>query len=200
MLTMTTPDDIGTALLAGDTAADTSVCIFDMYEGGLGFAEKAYVHAQNIVENAICLVEGCPCKDGCPACVGDYNLDKKIVLWGLKSIFEELEPPREIKRPLDPPVVQLEKRFDLQTLPGRWQEFTAFVRSSGGYLSSFLSAAVPASVVRGNTLVLLLENPFYTDWISEKTNREQFFHMIRQHVSGSFEIVFEFSPDQSGSR
>lgn len=201
MLTMTTLDDIGTALLAGDTAADTSVCIFDMYEGGLGFAEKAYVHAQNILENAIRMVEGCSCRDGCSACVGDYHLDKKIVLWGLKSIFEELETPRGIKKPQDSPVIRLIKRFDLQTLPERWEAFTAFIRSSNGYLSSFLAAAVPAAEVRGNTLVLLLDNPFYADWISEKANREQLYNMIKQYVSGNFEIEFKCSqPDNTESR
>ena len=201
MLTMTTPDDIGTALLAGDTAADTSVCIFDMYEGGLGFAEKAYAHAQNILENAIRMVEGCPCRDGCSACVGDYHLDKKIVLWGLKSIFEELEPPRGIKKPQDSPVVRLIKRYDLQTLPEHWKEFTAFIRTANGYLSSFLADAVPAAQVRENTLVLLLDNPFYVDWISEKTNREQLFNMIRQYVSGSFDIEFKcLQTDNNESR
>jgi DEAD/DEAH box helicase domain-containing protein len=194
MLTMTTQDDIGSALLAGDTAADTSICIFDMYAGGLGFAEKAYGSAQSILENAIRMVEGCPCGDGCSACVGDYHLDKKIVLWGLKSIFEELKAPVEIKAPKETPAVRLIKRFDLQTLPERWQEFTAFIRSLNGYLCSFLADAVIAAKVRGNTLVLLLDNPFYMDWISEKTNREQLYNIIKQYVSGSFEIEFACIP------
>jgi DEAD/DEAH box helicase domain-containing protein len=112
MVTMTTPDDIGSALLTDDRGegACISVCIFDLYAGGLGFADKAYEHISEIIKNAIRMIEGCSCRDGCSACVGDYHLDKKVILWGLKSVFEKLPAPRGIKEPQPSPAVPLEKR------------------------------------------------------------------------------------------
>ena len=59
---------------------------------GLG-DEAIAILIPEILESAIKMVSGCPCEDGCPACVGDYNLDKKTVLWGLDNLLEESEPP-----------------------------------------------------------------------------------------------------------
>ncbi len=115
MVTMTARDDIdavvsqdttfvehassdGQGDLRGNTllapAQQTSLYIYDRYEGGLGYSEKIYDLMPQIIDNAIRLVGGCTCEDGCPACVGDYSLDKNMVLWGLKNLKEETEPPQ----------------------------------------------------------------------------------------------------------
>jgi len=197
MVTMTTPDDVGSALLAEttETGPGMAVCIFDLYAGGLGFADKAYDHTSEIVENAIKMVEGCKCKDGCSACVGDYHLDKRVVLWGLKSIFEELTAPRDVK--IAPPAsaeVVSEKEFRLQSLSEQWNEFVAFILTTNEYLSHFLST-VPAVKVNDNTLILLLENLFFREWLMEQMNLENLRNLVKQYVavpaSFKIEVVYE---------
>lgn len=184
MVTMTTPDDIGSALLTDDTGegAGMSICIFDMYAGGLGFSDKAYDHVPEIIGNAIRMVEGCPCRDGCSACIGDYHLDKRVVLWGLRSMFEKLPAPRNMKTPPASPTTLLEKRFQLRSLPEQWSEFSAFILSTSEYLSRFL-ANVPAVKVQNNSLILLLQNEFYKGWISDATNCENLRNLVRQYVA-----------------
>ncbi len=98
----------------------TSICIFDRFIGGIGYAEKAYEFLFEIVENAISMVKGCQCQDGCPACVGDYNLDKTVVLWGLENLLTELEPPEGLKVPETPPEVVIEKQFHFEELEKEW--------------------------------------------------------------------------------
>lgn len=200
MVTMTTPEDVGTALLCDNAGNEPAmaVCIFDMYAGGLGFADKAYDHVAQIIENAIRMVEGCKCRDGCSACVGDYHLDKKVVLWGLKSMFQELAAPQNIKIPQTSPVVPLEKQFQLHSLPGHWDEFIAFIVTTNEYLSHFL-ATVPSVKVHNATLILTLENQFYREWISEKMNQENLKNLVKQYVAvpPDFKIKYE-SPAEAG--
>lgn len=201
METMSTPDDIGSALLAEgpEGGRELSVCIFDLYEGGLGFAEKAHEHAREIVESAVRMVEGCGCRDGCSACVGDYHLDKSVVLWGLKSIFEKLDEPQNVKVPQASPSVAVEKPFRLGTLGEHWEEFTSYIRDTGEYLSGFL-AAVPAAEVRGPVLVLKLRSRFYGEWISDGVNRENLKNLISGCVETprSFRVEAECSGPEEG--
>lgn len=200
MVTMTTPDDIGSALLAEDSAGgfSMSICIFDLYAGGLGFADKAYDHAPEIVENAIRMVEGCKCTDGCSACVGDYHLDKWVVLWGLKSIFEKLAAPKTIKTPQKAPGITLKKQFRFHSLPEQWDEFVAFIGATNEYLSRFLTTVAAVSI-KNSTLVLKMENAFFKEWISDVTNRENLKNLIKQAVSvpQDFAVGFE-SPEDEG--
>lgn len=183
MVTMTTQEDMGSAILSGVTGegGGMSICIFDMYAGGLGFSNTAYEHIPEILRNAVRMIEGCSCRDGCSACVGDYHLDKSVVLWGLKSIYEQLPVPRNVKIPRSSPVVLLEKQFQLDSLPEHWNEFSVFLQSSGEYLGRFL-ASVPAVRVEKKSLVLVLQNEFYKDWMSDGTNRENLRNLLRQYV------------------
>lgn len=109
MVTMTAMDDIDAVISSGVFRVDeelanepernvirqqVSLYIYDRYEGGLGYSEKIYDLVPQIIDNAISMIRGCACENGCPACVGDYSLDKKMVLWGLRNLKEETEPPR----------------------------------------------------------------------------------------------------------
>ncbi len=163
-----------------------------MYAGGLGFSDKAYDHIAEIIQNAIQMIEGCSCRDGCSACVGDYHLDKRVVLWGLKSMFAKLPVPQRIKAPPSPPVVTSEKRFKLHSLPEHWDEFCSFILSTGEYLSRFL-ASVQTVKVRDSSLILFLRNEFYRDWVADKVNRESLCNLIRQYVAvpQNFHIEYE---------
>jgi DEAD/DEAH box helicase domain-containing protein len=44
--------------------------IYDKYPGGIGFAEKAFDWVEQIMTAALELISECPCRDGCPSCVG----------------------------------------------------------------------------------------------------------------------------------
>ena len=97
MVTMTEQEDIHVITstnaleLSGETASDVSIYFYDGYVGGLGFSEKIYDLIPQVIEQAIRMVSGCKCKDGCAACVGDYKLDRKLILWGLENLREASE-------------------------------------------------------------------------------------------------------------
>ncbi|HMB69144.1 MAG TPA: DEAD/DEAH box helicase [bacterium] len=47
-----------------------TVFLYDRYPGGLGFVEHAFRLPHDVLAACRDLVEGCPCEDGCPSCVG----------------------------------------------------------------------------------------------------------------------------------
>jgi DEAD/DEAH box helicase domain-containing protein len=71
LLLMCSPGDIGVIAEARSphTAAPT-VTIYDHAPGGLGLSMRLYDLHDRLLEGALDLVTGCPCEDGCPACVG----------------------------------------------------------------------------------------------------------------------------------
>ena len=80
-----------------DTSSDVDIYFYDKYVGGLGFSEKIYDNMEDIIQNAVKLVKGCGCKDGCAACVGDYRLDRQMVLFGLENLLEHWDVPMGVK-------------------------------------------------------------------------------------------------------
>ena len=47
-----------------------TVFLYDNYPGGIGLSAPLFQQAGEIVNRARSLVAGCPCRSGCPACVG----------------------------------------------------------------------------------------------------------------------------------
>ena len=144
MVTMTERDDIDVTMSNNATIPDefreekVSLFIYDKYEGGLGYSEKIYDLIPEILESAIKMVSGCPCEDGCPACVGDYNLDKKTVLWGLDNLLEESEPPVYLKKNIKEPQPVIRKEFSFFNLPDEWEEVCYAVVKNGEAGGQFL--------------------------------------------------------------
>ncbi|MBB2893033.1 DEAD/DEAH box helicase [Flexivirga oryzae] len=77
--------DVGgvSTALHPDTGLPT-VVVYDGYPGGAGFAERAYGEAATWLMATRAAIAGCPCSDGCPACVqspkcgnGNNPLDKR---------------------------------------------------------------------------------------------------------------------------
>jgi DEAD/DEAH box helicase domain-containing protein len=58
---------------------DPTVFLFDAHAGGVGLAPRIYERAAELVARAGSLIAQCPCKGGCPACVGpaDENGGRK---------------------------------------------------------------------------------------------------------------------------
>lgn len=65
------PGDLGSAVEA--QAADTGlprVTFYDQVPGGAGLASRLYERFELLLAAALDLVRSCPCRDGCPGCVG----------------------------------------------------------------------------------------------------------------------------------
>ena len=67
--TMCDQSDIGAVVDSSNLGVST-LFIFDRYPGGMGFSERAYENIKEILPAALRLIEECPCRQGCPSCVG----------------------------------------------------------------------------------------------------------------------------------
>lgn len=183
MSTMTEQEDIGVTMsnnaadISGNFDGEVFLFIYDKYIGGLGYSEKVFDLIAQIIENAIKMVGGCKCEDGCVACIGDYKLDKAVILWGLKNLLEEIEAPKDIKLVEYAPAVFMNKPFQFNELQHKWKEFCAYLQETGETFAGFLST-IPEVAVENNVLVLSTDNPFYKEWILEKTNQKSLMNII----------------------
>ncbi|QCR32201.1 DEAD/DEAH box helicase [Lysinibacillus sp. SGAir0095] len=67
--------------------------IYDSYPGGIGLAERVYDILGPILEETIGHVQNCPCKSGCPSCIGaqdSLNESKAKVLKVLSILMNEI--------------------------------------------------------------------------------------------------------------
>jgi DEAD/DEAH box helicase domain-containing protein len=74
---------------AGMAGFDPTLFLFDAHPGGVGLAERIFERAEELLERAATLIDGCPCVTGCPACVGpesELSLTKKTA----QAIVNEL--------------------------------------------------------------------------------------------------------------
>ena len=187
MTTMTERDDIDAVVSNNAVIPDereeqaVSLYIYDKYEGGLGYSEKIYELVPQIIENAVRMVEGCSCESGCPACVGDYSLDKKMVLWGLKNFLEESEPPEFEEKVSEESRPFIQKGFSFYGLPKEWGEFCDSVVKNGESGGAFLRT-VSRVEVSGHRLILTVGNAFYEEWLGEPDNLRGLENTIRYHA------------------
>lgn len=187
MTTMTERDDIDAVVSNNAVIPDereeqaVSLYIYDKYEGGLGYSEKIYELVPQIIENAVRMVEGCSCESGCPACVGDYSLDKKMVLWGLKNFLEESEPPEFEEKVSEESRPFIQKGFSFHGLPKEWGEFCDSVVKNGESGGAFLRT-VSRVEVSGHRLILTVGNAFYEEWLGEPDNLRGLENTIRYHA------------------
>lgn len=187
MVTMTEKDDIGVAVstnaleLSGSNAEQVFIYFYDHYVGGLGISEKIYDLIPKVVEQAIRMTEGCRCQDGCAVCVGDYRLNRKLILWGLKSLMEEVPVPENTKVVKWAESKWIQKEFRLQELPEKWKDFCQKASSNGESFAAFFSM-VNGLKVSGNQLILFLKDDFYAMWASEKENRLALENVIASYV------------------
>ena len=187
MVTMTERDDIDVTMSNNAVIPDldpeqkVSLFIYDKYEGGLGYSEKIYDLVPEILENAIKMVRGCPCKDGCPACVGDYNLDKKMVLWGLENLLEESEEPEYVRTDIQEPQPAIQKEFSFFRLQEEWGRLCDAVIRNGESGGRFLQT-VKRVGIEEHILTLTVENEFYAGWLLEADNLKSIENILRYHA------------------
>lgn len=187
MVTMASREDIDVIVsnnaLIPDGRDEEAVYLFiyDRYVGGLGFSEKIFDLVSQILQNAIRMVEGCQCEDGCPACVGDYTLDKGMVLWGLSNLLEKSEPPALVKKIEEIQKPSVEKAFSFFTLPDHWLEFCTAVEQNGESGGAFLRT-VKNVQIREHSLILTVGNSFFEHWIMERENYRSIENILRYHA------------------
>lgn len=51
--------------------------LYDTYPGGAGFSRKAFELFERLALAALRIVRECPCRDGCPSCVGSVDADSQ---------------------------------------------------------------------------------------------------------------------------
>jgi len=61
--------DVGGVVSSSQTGKPT-VFLYDRFQGGLGFAARAYEQLEDLLRAAGDFLEGCECEGGCPSCVG----------------------------------------------------------------------------------------------------------------------------------
>ena len=193
MVTMTAQDDIDTVVSNnaiipdGEEDERVSLFIYDRYEGGLGYSEKIYDLMPRIIDRAIRLVKGCSCKDGCPACVGDYTLDRGMVLWGLESLYEESDPPEHVKTGVrEPKETVVQKKFTFFKLDtyrddSQWSDFCDEVLRNGESGGAFLKT-IHKVRVDGHRLILTVDTSFFAEWIMAPENYRSLENILRYHA------------------
>jgi DEAD/DEAH box helicase domain-containing protein len=55
---------------ASDLSIEPTIFLYDNYPGGIGFSEPLFSMHQMLLDRTRELIEGCPCENGCPSCVG----------------------------------------------------------------------------------------------------------------------------------
>lgn len=197
MLTMTEEEDIGAVMssnavgMQDEPEGEVFLYLYDKYVGGLGYAEKAYELLPRIIDTAIQMVEGCSCKGGCVACIGDYRLDKKLVLWGLQSLLTESRPPAYSKQGNEEAQqIFIKKPFSFRELSKQWPEFCQFLKEKGESHAAFLNT-VSGIEIREKQVRLFAGNEFVRAWIMEDINRKELLNLIRFYTDAPQDIVLE---------
>jgi len=196
--TMGTESDVsvGTMQVMDEDKLVNYICAYDLYPGGLGFSNKAFDLAEEIIHESIEMIKGCTCEHGCIVCIGDYHLDKSVVLWALESMFKEVDPPENIIFIDDAEEFRIEKFYVLEELELKWNEFKEAIKNTGESMAQFISH-IDEIKLNSNKLILKVENQFTKEWIEEPVNFKQLRNIIIQYVEvpSDFKIEVEAETD-----
>jgi DEAD/DEAH box helicase domain-containing protein len=70
---------------------EPQVFLYDNYPGGIGLSEPLYRLHGRLLAESLSLIERCPCRDGCPSCVGPAgevgSRGKEVALGLLRAIL-----------------------------------------------------------------------------------------------------------------
>jgi len=69
MYVLCDPTDVG-SLVDSSNLDIPALFVYDKYDGGIGFAEKAFTLVEELMQAMLKIVQECECKSGCPSCVG----------------------------------------------------------------------------------------------------------------------------------
>ena len=188
MVTMTESADLGVAVssnaleLAGSTEEEVYLYFYDCYVGGLGFAEKIYDLIPKVVEQAVRMVYGCRCKNGCAVCIGDDRLDRNVILWGLHNLSEESGFAEMINLPENQEEQKISKEFKLAELGDKWNDFCSRITERNEAFAGFFRMVFSAEI-KGDSLILSVKEAFYAEWANMPENRNAIVNVLRSYVS-----------------
>ena len=80
-----------------DPDFEPNIFIYDNYPGGIGLSPSLFALESKLLEHALKTLEACPCRDGCPSCVGATNESGKDAKQVARAILQGLlglETPR----------------------------------------------------------------------------------------------------------
>ena len=171
------------------------IYIYDNYKGGLGYSKKIYDYVGTIIENAIKLVSNCSCKDGCSSCVGDYHLDKRYVLWGLRNLLDVEKEVMYNDKIINFSFTEISKDFEISTLKENWNKFVLKLGENNEYLSQFVKDVKKVDVI-DNTIYLYVDNNFIKNWIEDVNNIQQLENIFAHYIeidkdNGSLKIIIK---------
>jgi DEAD/DEAH box helicase domain-containing protein len=70
---------------------EPNIFIYDNYPGGIGLSAPLYEMHDRVLKETARLIRSCPCKEGCPSCVGPRgsigDLSKQVALEILEQIL-----------------------------------------------------------------------------------------------------------------
>ena len=188
MVTMTESADLGVAVssnaleLAGSTEEEVYLYFYDCYVGGLGFAEKIYDLIPKVVEQAVRMVSGCRCKNGCAVCIGDDRLDRNVILWGLQNLSEESGFAEMINLPENQEEQKISKEFKLAELGDKWNDFCSRITERNEAFAGFFRM-VSSIEVKGDSLIFYVKEAFYAEWADMPENRNAIVNILLRYVS-----------------
>ena len=188
MVTMTESADLGVAVssnaleLAGSTEEEVYLYFYDCYVGGLGFAEKIYDLIPKVVEQAVRMVYGCRCKNGCAVCIGDDRLDRNVILWGLQNLSEESGFAGMISLPENQEEQKISKEFKLAELGDKWNDFCSRITERNEAFAGFFRMVFSVEI-KGDSLILSVKEAFYAEWANMPENRNAIVNVLRSYVS-----------------
>ncbi len=180
-------DLLGTSFHHVDEATGqtvTALICYDSYPGGLGYAAKAFDFIQEILVAAVDLVDHCKCSRGCPACVGDYVRDRRLIGWALRSLLEVVPPPEtaHLPAPGEPMLGHVQDRLPWEGVVERWPEVVARLKAAGSFGADVLGTVRDVKVA-GERLILVVGSPGLADWMAAERTRLRVQNAVESQVA-----------------
>ncbi|MSP59490.1 MAG: DEAD/DEAH box helicase [Myxococcales bacterium] len=180
---------------SGRTA--TALCCHDSHPGGLGYAGKAYEHIEDVLRSALSLVAECSCRHGCPACVGSWLRDKRLIRWALGRLLSPIAVPSWARAPPAAARAPLGTVVAWEEVESRFGEVVERLRAARAFGAEALSTV--ARVQRqGERLVLSMASPGMATWLAAELVAERVGRAIASlvDVPAGFRLVIEALADQ----
>lgn len=162
----------------------TALVFYDSHPGGLGYAAKAFDFRDAILADARDLVAHCTCQNGCPACVGDYTRDRRLILWALRNLTEVSAPPEGTRSTLpgEKPLAQVADPLPWHEIGARWPELAARLQAAGAFGAEVL-AQVRGVKASDEVLVLTVASPGVADWLAMERTKQRVMNAIASQVA-----------------
>ena len=166
--------------------------------GGLGFSEKIYDLIPQVVEQASAHgIRLSGVRTGVRPVWETSIWTRSLVLWGLKNLLEESDPPEGTKVVKWAETKWREKEFRFQELPEKWEVFCKRAGGDGETFGTFFEKAVRTET-EGTVLKLFVKEAFYVGWAGMPENRKNLENIVSYYaeVPPGFRIAILQLPEE----